>query len=487
MKHFHIKTNRVFTPIRKYGWIFTLSVAFGGLWYPKIGLLVIGVILALSTLSFFKGRYWCGNFCPHGSLFDSLLLPVSRNTNIPKFFGSKLFNLVFFSFFAWNMSRKLIKVSGIWGETPFWDKLGFIFVTTYLMVTVVGGLINVFFAPRTWCQFCPMGIIQRFSYRLGKLLGVAKNTDEKITISSIDKCHSCGKCSRVCPMQLTPYLEFSEENQFDSSKCIRCSTCVENCPAGILSLDKEKDAIAIKENTSNDGYDDRKKITAQVEKIRNLGNDINEYTFKFIKPKKVDYKAGQFILVKIQNEPEMYRAYSISSFNEDGTRVSVTIKRMETGYGTNIIFNGFKEGDIVELEGPMGNELIVDKSQDKVLLVGGGIGITPFLPIVRDLTENKNNVKEIKLVYGVNTPKEFIYNEEFTSLDTKNTKFDYLQVVAFDESWKGHKGFVTDVIKDMDLTGYKVYMCGPKPMTNATVKLLEKMNVQKENIFEESA
>jgi len=63
MNNFYIKTNRIFSPIRKYGWIFTLTVAFGGLWFPKLGLLVLPVILALTTLSFFKGRYWCGNFC----------------------------------------------------------------------------------------------------------------------------------------------------------------------------------------------------------------------------------------------------------------------------------------------------------------------------------------------------------------------------------------------------------------------------------------
>ncbi|WP_418654997.1 4Fe-4S dicluster domain-containing protein [Anoxybacter fermentans] len=59
-------------------------------------------------------------------------------------------------------------------------------------------------------------------------------------------CHICGKCSRVCPMQLTPYLEFSDKNQFDNETCIRCSTCVKNYPTGILSLNNEKTSIQIK-------------------------------------------------------------------------------------------------------------------------------------------------------------------------------------------------------------------------------------------------
>ena len=81
----YIKTNRTFTAIRKYGWLFTLLVAIGGLFEPKLGLLVIFIMAGLMTTSFFSGRYWCSNICPHGSLFDTLLLSISRNSKIPEF------------------------------------------------------------------------------------------------------------------------------------------------------------------------------------------------------------------------------------------------------------------------------------------------------------------------------------------------------------------------------------------------------------------
>ncbi|MFP4662487.1 MAG: 4Fe-4S dicluster domain-containing protein, partial [Halanaerobiales bacterium] len=85
-----------------------------------------------------------------------------------------------------------------------------------------------------------------------------------------EMCHSCGKCARVCPMQLTPYTDFSDKNQFDHEVCIRCSTCVENCPAGILSLVNEEKAINIMEETSNEGYEDRQVITAIIADIRDF-------------------------------------------------------------------------------------------------------------------------------------------------------------------------------------------------------------------------
>jgi len=242
----YIKTNRTFTVIRKYGWLFTLLVAIGGLWEPKLGLLVILIMTGLIVTSFFTGRYWCGNFCPHGSLFDRLLLPISKNIKIPKFLKSKPMMIGFFGFFMFNFSRKIIKISKLWGSYAFLDKLGLIFANTYLMVLIIGGLLAIFTNPRTWCQFCPMGSLQKLSYTLGKTFDIPKKTEKKVTISDKSKCYNCGKCSKVCPFQLTPHLEWSDKNQFDNINCIKCSTCIENCPAKILSLKTEEEAMKLK-------------------------------------------------------------------------------------------------------------------------------------------------------------------------------------------------------------------------------------------------
>lgn len=247
MKNYFIKTNRAFSPIRKYGWLLTLLVAIGGLWEPKLGLLVVFIMAGLTITAFFTGRYWCGNFCPHGSLFDQLLLPISKIKMIPNFLKSKPMIVGFFIFFMGNFTSKLIGVSKYWGSFDFLDKLGLLFTNTYLMVLIVGGALAIFVNPRTWCQFCPMGSIQKLSYKLGSFLGVAKKTEKKVTISNQDMCLACGKCSRVCPFQLTPHLEFSDNNQFDNINCIKCSTCLENCPANILSLATEAKAIKFKE------------------------------------------------------------------------------------------------------------------------------------------------------------------------------------------------------------------------------------------------
>ena len=485
MAEFYIKTNRIFSNLRKWSWTFLVLVAGLGLYYPRLGLLILPVMLILMFSGLFKGKYWCGKICPHGSLFDQYLLPLSRNKKIPSFARSKITVIIAFAFFMFMLGRRVIRVASLWGAISFWDRLGYIFVMNYLMVTLVGTALALIFSSRTWCNFCPMGTMQVLFYRLGKFLKINKSTDRKISVVAEEMCHKCGKCARVCPMQLLPYQEFSVNNQLENESCIRCSTCVVNCPANILSLSTEGEALSVIENLDLTGYDKRRRISATIEKINDLQPDVRELILRLPENDYLDFIEGQFVLLKISDNPEMFRAYSISSEAKDKNRIRVTIKKDPIGLGSEIVFSRFLEGDALEIEGPLGRELIVDQESEKILLIAGGIGITPFIPIVDSLLSQTEQVKKVTLVHGANLAADLLYKDYF--LSKKDSRFNYLPVVARDSSWLGEKGLVTDVIEKLDLEGYKVYMCGPKPMIEPVLNALKKASVPEDSVYFESA
>lgn len=231
------KVNRVFTPIKKYAWLLVLLIAGGGMFVPKLGLLLIPIMITLIGISLFRGKYWCGNLCPHASLFDFVMLPFAPLKKIPDFFKSVYWRGAFFLFFMAMFTRKLVNVIGFYGDYDFLDKLGTIFSFNYLLPTVIGITLGLFINPRTWCTFCPMGTMQALSYKFGKVLKINQKTDLKIVMHDQDKCRECGICAMVCPMQLAPYQEVDGNGVFNNEACIKCSVCVSSCPVKILALE----------------------------------------------------------------------------------------------------------------------------------------------------------------------------------------------------------------------------------------------------------
>ncbi len=228
------KANRTFTTTKKLTWLLVPLIAAGGLYYPILGLAVIGIMFALMILSVFKGKYWCGNICPHGSLFDYALLRWSVFRQIPSFFRSPVLKWGFFAFFMAMFGYRLINTLGFAGESVFITRLGAVFVNQYLVFpTIVGVVLAVAVNPRTWCTFCPMGTIQQVMNKLGRSLNFNQNTEEYITITNQEDCTKCGKCAQVCPMQLSPYQSW-DNDQFKDMDCIKCNTCTKNCPSNLL-------------------------------------------------------------------------------------------------------------------------------------------------------------------------------------------------------------------------------------------------------------
>ena len=81
-KRFFMKKANV-TKIQMVSWIIVPLLSLGGLWYHKLGLIMPVMMVFLLVLSYFRGRFWCGNLCPRGAFLEIFIKPVSFYGKIP--------------------------------------------------------------------------------------------------------------------------------------------------------------------------------------------------------------------------------------------------------------------------------------------------------------------------------------------------------------------------------------------------------------------
>jgi polyferredoxin len=201
---------RVITP---YLGMIVLIVSIGGIFYPKLGYILLLVFATLLIIAPFRGRWFCGNLCPRGSFVDFWLAPLSRKLKIPPFLRSMWIRIPIFIALMGFMIYRLLGTQGVV------DRIGMVFVTLCIITTSIAILFGVIIAPRTWCTFCPMGTLQR-------IMGGSKY---QLKLDG-DLCIDCKRCQKVCPMQL-PVNEIQ-----DLPDCIKCGRCIDACPKDALSF-----------------------------------------------------------------------------------------------------------------------------------------------------------------------------------------------------------------------------------------------------------
>jgi polyferredoxin len=189
-----------------------------GFYYPAIGLLALICMLGPVLMSFYRGRFWCGNFCPRGSFYDHVVNKISPHKQVPAFFRHPLWRLFMVCFIIVMFA---VQTYFAWGSL---SAIGMVFLRLILVTTIVGLLLGVIFHQRTWCAFCPMGTMAHWISMRRRKHPLMVEAD----------CVGCKACAKVCPMQLQPYTAKGQTNGFVHSDCLKCGRCVAECPKNAL-------------------------------------------------------------------------------------------------------------------------------------------------------------------------------------------------------------------------------------------------------------
>ena len=209
-------------------------------------------------------------------------------------------------------------------------------------------------------------------------------------------------------------------------------------------------------------------------------------SFRFHRPAELDYKPGQFFFVTLkQGDKELKKHFSFSSSPTEKEHIEFTKKF--TDHEFSLALKAAKVGDWARIEGPFG-QFTFEGEYPKITLLGGGIGITPFMSFCKNAAD-KGLSSEITLFYGCRTPEDIAFRKEFEDLAQKNKNLKLVLVVNQPTpDWKGATGIINaDMIKQQlpDYQENMFYTCGPPPMVEAMEKLVESLGLPKEKLKRE--
>jgi ferredoxin-NADP reductase len=184
------------------------------------------------------------------------------------------------------------------------------------------------------------------------------------------------------------------------------------------------------------------------------------------------------------------RSYTIASSPTQQDYAEITVKHEEGGVVSGFLHDRVRPGDLLEFSGPSGSFIFTGRECKCILLIGGGVGITPLMSVLRYLTD-RCWPGDIYLMYGCRTPQDIIFRQELDYLQRRHPNLHVIITVSRPEGtdWKGRTGRITkDLIVESvpDLASRYVHICGPVPMMEAIKKNLAELNVPSERIKTEA-
>ena len=277
-----------------------------------------------------------------------------------------------------------------------------------------------------------------------------------------------------------------------------------------------------------------KEWECEVISNHNVASFIKEFTVKLPEGEKMDFKAGSYAQITIpkyeipytsfdvddkfkgewdkfkmwelvaKNDEETTRAYSMANYPAEGNIITLNVRiatppfdrknggwmKVPPGIASSYIFN-LKPGDKVKMSGPYG-DFHIHETDSEMIYIGGGAGMAPLRAQLLHLFNTVKTGRKVSYWYGARSRAEIFYEEDFREIERKFPNFTFniaLSAALPEDNWTGFTGFIHQALYDNYLKDHpapediEYYMCGPGPMTQAALKMLDELGVPPENIF----
>jgi ferredoxin-NADP reductase len=208
-------------------------------------------------------------------------------------------------------------------------------------------------------------------------------------------------------------------------------------------------------------------------------------TFRFARPDGFEFKAGQFLTVRVRSDDRDHvRCYSISSSPGALGHMEISVKRIGSVSGT--LHAMLRPGSLLSVRPPAGSFVYPSGDDRPIVLIAGGVGITPLMAMLRHGVDSEPS-RPITLFYSVRTPTDIAFHDEIRLLDRRHGQFRAFIAVT-DAEPTGAEHFPGRINEDLivrtmpGIVHAMCMVCGPPQMIEAMTAMLQSLGVPSSQI-----
>jgi len=229
-------------------------------------------------------------------------------------------------------------------------------------------------------------------------------------------------------------------------------------------------------------------IEAVAEVVANepVTHDMRHLVLKLVEPTEVKFFPGQYMDITVPGH-DATRSFSMANTSSRETgQLEFVIKIYPDGLFSHFLDTQLAVGDRLDISGPYGM-FTLREGEDDLIFVGGGAGMAPILSLLRSMAE-RGITRKATYYYGARGRRDLCFEEELRGLEQSLASFRYVPALsepAEGDAWEGETGLITDVVKrhETSLSNVHAYVCGPPPMVEAALPLLEMLGVPEKRVY----
>lgn len=325
-------------------------------------------------------------------------------------------------------------------------------------------------------------------------VGIEMEADEDETVlnaafrQGIMLMHGCkeGQCSACKSFLLDGEVDLDKYSTFALPDFEEAEGWTLLCRAHAYS-DLEVELINYDEEVLHGGTPPRT-VQTSVTAVAELTHDIRLLRLKVQDDEPFSFRPGQYVDIRIPDLEDEHRSFSMANTTSAPDELEFMIKLYPGGRFSGLLQDGgVQVGDALSVTGPYGVFTLRASSPRRLVFIGGGAGMAPILCLLRSMAESGTE-RPATYYYGARSAADLFHLDELAQLADELADFTFVPALSEageNNGWTGETGLITDVVDrlESDLTEVDAYLCGPPPMVDAAIALLDAKGVPEAHVY----